>query len=266
MRRLRGKIIGWLALAALVMAAPAALRAADTDYRLGPGDLLRISVFGYPDLGIDTRVSETGNISYPFIGQIAVGGLSTAQAENLIATRLKDGAIVKMPQVSLLVVDYQSQKVAVLGQVAKPGQYPLDKSSRVIDALAEAGGPVTGLAADSATLLRKDGSKQLIDLIALFNGDATQNPAVIGGDTLFVPKAPQFYIQGEVQRPGVYKLERNMTVSQAIAAGGGLTTRGSSHRISCKRRDENGVVQTGSIKSSDPVLADDVLIIKESLF
>lgn len=257
-------VLSWLVTALLV--APASLRAADTDYHLGTGDLLHISVFGYPDLAIDARVTETGNISYPFIGQIVVSGLSTAQAEDLIATKLKEAAIVKMPQVSLLVVDFQSQKISVMGQVTKAGQYPLDKSTRVMDALAAAGGPITGLAADTATLLRKDGSKQPIDLVALFNGDPAQNPPVVGGDTLFVPKAPLFYIQGEVQRPGVYKLERGMNVSQAIAAGGGLTQRGSSRRIVAKRRDEKGVVQTGSIKSADPVLADDVIIIKESLF
>lgn len=253
-------------LAVFICSFPAMLHAAGADYLIGSGDLLRISVFGYPDLGIDSRVSESGNISYPFIGQLAVGGLSAAQAEDLIATKLKEAAIVKQPQVSLLVVDYQSQKIAVMGQVVKPGQYPLDKSSKVIDALAEAGGTVTGLAADEATLLRKDGSKQVIDLKALFDGDPVQNPAVLGGDTLFVPKAPQFYIQGEVQKPGVYRLERGMTVSQAISAGGGLTQRGSARRVLAKRRDEAGKEQTGSIKGSDPVAADDVLIVKESLF
>jgi polysaccharide export outer membrane protein len=265
-----------MALAATANADPVATVAAGTpvvsasppaaDYRLGSGDLLRITVFGYPDLGLDTRVSETGNITYPFIGQIVVAGLSASQAESLIARKLVDANIVKSPQVGLLVVDYQSQKIAVMGQVVKPGQYPLDKSSTVIDALAQAGGAITTMAADEATLIRKDGTKQVIDLIALFNGDPGQNPVILGGDTLFVPKAPQFYIQGEVQRPGVYKLERGMTVAQAAAAGGGLTARGTLRRVTCRRKDKTGKEQTGSIKAADPVAADDVLIVRESLF
>jgi polysaccharide biosynthesis/export protein len=242
------------------------VRAGGDDYPLGAGDLLKISVSGYPELGVDVRVSQSGNISFPYVGQISVVGSSTAAIESLLAQRLKQGAIVREPQVSVLVVDYQSRKIAVMGQVNRPGQYPLEASRRLIDLLAEAGGVISGAAADEAILLRRDGSKEAIDLQALFNGDASQNQEVASGDAIIVPRAPQFYVYGEVQRPGVYRLEPSMTVSQALSAGGGLTPKGSERRTVVKRRDGKGQVREISVRGSDLVRADDVLMVKESLF
>ena len=242
------------------------VQAADSDYRLGAGDLLRVSVFGSPELSGEVRVTESGNITYPLIGQVPVAGKSPAQVEALLVSAFTEGGYLKQPQVSVLVMEYRSQKVSVMGHVTKPGQYSLQQSSRVLDVLAEAGGPLREEAADSATLMRKDGSKASIDLVALFQGDPAQNHAVGGGDTVYVPRAPQFYVYGEVQRPGMYKLERGMTVSRAITAGGGLTTRGSERRVVIKRKDKNGKEEHYSAKGSDVLQADDVLMVKEGLF
>ncbi|MET0533827.1 MAG: polysaccharide export protein EpsE [Steroidobacter sp.] len=240
--------------------------AADTDYRLGPGDLLRVSVFGSPELSGEVRVTESGFITYPLVGQVQVSGKSPAQVEAQLVSQFTGGGYLRNPQVSVLVVEYRSQKVSVLGHVTKPGQYPLQSASRVLDVLAEAGGPVNEEAADNATLMRKDGSKATIDLTALFSGDPEQNHAVNGGDTIYVPRAPQFYVYGEVQKPGMYKLERGMTVSRAISAGGGLTTRGSERRVVIKRKDKQGKEQLYSARGSDLLQADDVLMVKEGLF
>src|SRR4051812_3250203 len=97
--------------------------AAGDDYRLGPGDVLKISAFGYPDLTSDNRISQSGNITFPLIGQLTVSGLTTRETETLIATRLAAGGFIQKAQVSVLVIEYQSQRVAVMGQVARPGQY-----------------------------------------------------------------------------------------------------------------------------------------------
>ncbi|MEP7243923.1 MAG: SLBB domain-containing protein [Gammaproteobacteria bacterium] len=237
-----------------------------TEYQLGAGDLLKINVFGYPDMSADVRVDEAGSITYAYVGQLAVGGHSARDVETLVADKLTTGGFIRSPQVSVLVADYRSQKVAVMGQVGRPGQYPLRKSSSVIDLLAEAGGVVNSIASDEATLLRADGTKQPIDLFALFDGDPKQNATVNAGDTIYVPKASQFYVYGEVQRPGTYRLERNMTVSQAISAGGGLTPRGTERRATVKRTPKGGKEQRISVKGSDSLQADDVLVIKESLF
>ena len=248
-------------------------QAANADYPVGAGDLLQISVAGYPELNVSERVSESGSISFPYLKTVAVGGKSSTEVESLIARKLVEGAIIRHPQVSVLVVEFQSQIASVMGEVNKPGQYPLITSRHLIDLLAAAGGPVIsptpgtyGVAADQATLVHKDGTSTKIDLTALFAGDPRQNVAVTGGDTLFVPRAPQFYVYGEVQKAGIYPLQRQMTVAQAISAGGGLTSKGSERRVMLKRRDQQGVEQEYSVSSADLVQPDDVLLIKQSFF
>lgn len=238
----------------------------NAEYQLGAGDLLKINVFGYPDMAADIRVDEAGSITYAYVGQLQVGGHSARDVEQLVAQRLTSGGFIRSPQVSVLVSDYRSQRVSVMGQVARPGPYPLRKSSSILELLAEAGGVINTSAADEATLLHADGSKVSIDLYGLFNGESGQNVPVSGGDTIYVPKASQFYVYGEVQRPGTYRLERNMTVSQAISTGGGLTPRGTERRATVKRRDPQGKEVKVGVKGSDLLQPDDVLLVKESMF
>jgi polysaccharide export outer membrane protein len=214
----------------------------------------------------DVRVDEAGSIRYALVGSLVVTGHSTREVETTLAQRLADGGFIRNPQVSVLITEYLSRKVAVMGEVAKPGQYALTQRSKVLDLLAEAGGVVTGMASDAATLLRADGSKMEVDLFKLFKGDPTENYVLEPGDTLYLPRASQFYIYGEVQRPGTYRLERRMTVSQAISAGGGLTPRGTERRATVKRRGTDGEEEILGVRGSDTLQADDVLQIKESLF
>jgi polysaccharide export outer membrane protein len=236
------------------------------DYRVGPGDLLRVSVFDHPELAADMRVSQSGNLTFPLLGQVAVAGRSPRDIESTLVQGLAGGGFVHEPQVSVLVIDYQSQKISVMGQVTRPGQYALTASQHALDLLAEAGGVVNMIAADEATLIKRNGDRVPIDLVAMFAGDPRQNPEVGAGDAIYVPRAPQFYVYGEVQRPGVYRLERKMTVSQAISAGGGLTPKGSDHRAVVKRRDASGKERKVSVSASDLLAPDDVLVIKQGLF
>lgn len=250
----------------LVLACTSTARAELEEYPLGAGDLVRISVFEHPEMAVEVRVDEAGTVSYPLVGALQVAGMSTREVEALLEQRLSAGGFIRNPQVSVLIAEYVSRKVAVMGEVAKPGQYVLTQASRALELLAQAGGVVTGEGADNAVLLRGDGSRVEIDLHELFRGNPEHNPAMAPGDTLYVPRAAQFYIYGEVQRPGTYRLERNMTVSQAISAGGGLTPRGTERRATVKRRDAEGNETEVSVKGSDRLQADDVLLIKESLF
>jgi polysaccharide export outer membrane protein len=236
------------------------------DYRLGAGDLVKIAVFDHDELGIDARISQSGNITFPLIGQVQVAGLSTREAELFLARRLIDGGFVKQPQVSVLVSEYQSQKVSVMGQVAKPGQYPLDASKRVLDALALGGGVLNDTAAEDVTLVRADGARIVIDLQKLFDGDPAMNLVVQDGDTVFVAHAPQFYIYGQVQHPGQYRLARHTSISQAISIGGGLTPRGTQRGAIVKRVDAKGKEHKVSVKDEDILQPNDVLLIKASLF
>lgn len=238
------------------------------DYRLGPGDVVRISVFNYPELAIETRISQTGNITFPLTGPIAIGDLTAAEAEGRIAGKLRQGGYISDPHVTVVVSQFKAREVAVMGQVKNPGKYPIEKQSRVMDMLAAAGGVTTADAGDTATLLRANGEKLVVDLKALFEGSPGQNPEVAAGDTLFVPKAPQFYVYGEVQRPGTYRLQRGMTVSQAISAAGGLTPRGTDTWPApiVKRRDATGVEQETSVDGSYALQPDDVLYLRERWF
>ncbi len=236
---------------------------------LGPGDILKITVYNNPDLSVETRVSEGGSISFPLLGQVTVGGLPTAAAEKKIAGLLESGRYVKQPQVNIIVTLLQSQQVSVLGQVLRPGRYPIDSTRNLMDLLALAGG-IAADGGDSVTLLRKrDGksSREVIDIVDIVrSGDARTDLTLSANDVVYVERAPHFFIYGEVQRPGVLRLERSMTVLQALAAGGGLTPRGTERGLRIKRRDAGGKLQIVEAHMDDLVQVDDVLYVKESLF
>ena len=240
------------------------------DYLIGPGDLLRISVFQNPDLTLETRVGEDGTISYPLIGTVKIGGGTIPAAERHIAQLLKEGGFVLKPQVSILLMTVRGSQVSVLGQVNRPGRYPIETANmRIADALATAGGIATTGADTVIFVGTREGkpSRQVIDVENLFGTpEAGRDLLMHAGDVLYVQRAPVFYIYGEVQRPGSYRLERDMTVMQALAAGGGLTPRGTQKGLRIHRRGANGKVQTVELGLDDPLQANDVVYVKESLF
>lgn len=251
------------------------LQAQQGDYRLGAGDAIKISVFQNPDLTVETRVAESGAVTYPLIGSVELGGLSIADAEQAIARKLRDGGFVQRPQVNILLVQVRGNQVSVLGMVNRPGRYPIETgNTRVSDMLATAGGamPSSSVAggADSVILAGIREGKPFrteIDIPALFiGGDSERDLPVNGGDILYVHRAPVFYIYGEVQRAGSYRLERNMTVLQGLAQGGGLTIRGTERGLRIHRRGPDGKVQIVTPEKSDAIKADDVLYVQESLF
>jgi polysaccharide export outer membrane protein len=240
------------------------------DYALGPGDVVKITVFQNPDLMTETRVTEAGTVTFPLVGQIQATGRGTAQLELAIAQRLRDGGFVNRPQVNVVVLQFKAMQVSVLGQVNKPGRYPLEQSkNRLTEVVALAGG-VTPLAADVVTLVTTDNGKEKkisVDLPELLrSGDLARDAVIKNGDIIFVDRYPVFYIYGEVQRPGQYRLERGMTVMQALAVGGGLTLRGTERGLRISRRDRSGAVGSQDTKPDDAVLADDVIFVRESMF
>ena len=246
-----------LALALFLFAAAAPAGAQPTE-KLGVGDALRITVFQQPDLTTEARVTENGTVPMPLVGEVKVTGLSTVEAGKKIAEQLKQGKFLKNPQVSVAVVTVRSRQVNVLGMVAKPGRYALDDtSSQLTDLIAAAGG-ITERGAEYVTLVR-EGKAQKMPLMA--KGVFLKN-----GDTIHVERAPVFYIYGEVSRSGAYRLEPNMTVMQAIAAGGGITPRGSDRRLKLRRADAKGKVVETDVTLRDVVKADDVIYVRESIF
>lgn len=247
-----------------------ALPASAKEYLLGSGDIVRISVYDQPDLALETRIDENGAINFPLIGNVTIAGETAANAQNRIAERLLRGGFVKNPQVNLVVVQYRSKQISVLGQVNRPGKYPLESVSTLTDVLALAGG-VSPAGADTVILVRKPEDKpkyiKKIDTLALYmDGKVELDMDVLQDDIIYVPRAPVYYIYGEVQRPGAFRLERDMSVMQALSVGGGVTVRGTQRGIQIRRRGADGKVMTIEPSLSDTVLADDVLYVKESLF
>ncbi len=256
-----------LCLAAMTLSVAAFGQSRET---LGEGDSVRITVFQNPDLTTETRISARGTITFPLVGEISLGGLTPAGAEARIAEQLIKGKFVLKPQVSLNVVRVRSRQVSVLGQVARPGRYPLDDtSSNLSDILALAGG-VSPTGDDSVTVMvTRNGktSKMEINVPTMYRtGDLSRNLELQNGDTIFVQRAPVFYIYGEVQRAGVYRLEPVMTVMQALSVGGGVTPRGTDRGLKIRRRKPDGTFLSVDAHLTDPVQADDVIYVRESLF
>jgi polysaccharide export outer membrane protein len=243
---------------------------AGQEYLLGPGDIIKISVFKNPDLSLDARVSEVGAIGYPLIGSVGVTGLTLPAAERKIAQMLKDGGFVLNPQVNILLTQALGSLVSVIGEVNTPGRYSIETAGGHLSGMLAAAGGIAQTGGDfvivTGTRLGKPFRRE-IDIVAMStSGNPADDIELDGGDTLFVRRAPLFYIYGQVQKPGQVRLERGMTVMQALAAGGGVTGKGTSRGIVRHRRDAAGKVKEESVSLDDDVHDEDVIYVKESLF
>lgn len=242
----------------------------NADYPLAAGDTIRIQVFQNPDLTLETRVSESGTISYPLIGTVNLGGISVAAAEKKIANALQQGGFLRQPQVTIVLLQVRGNQISVLGQVNRPGRFPLETANtRLSDMLATAGGIApTG---DDVVIVTGERAgkpfRRLIDVPAMYlNDKPAEDIVLLGGDTVYVQRAPMFYIYGEAQRPGAFRVERGMTVMQALATGGGPTARGTEKKLRLNRQGANGAVEQITPALTDPVLPNDVIYVDERLF
>jgi polysaccharide export outer membrane protein len=247
------------------------------DVTLGPGDIVRVSVYGQKDLDTVAQVSSDGTITFPLLGSVSIGGLAVRTAEQRIATELSSRSLVLEPQVTIFVersLAAESESVTILGNVSRPGRYPIQtmsaaSSENIADVIAMAGG-LDVEAADFLLLTRTVGGEQStlrVDLRQLLEqGDLKQNHVVRNGDIAFVPRMDEFFVYGEVRKPGVYRLRNSMTVIQALSASGGLTERGSEKGITVTRKSDNGSNRSIKVDMNDALQPDDVLIVKEGLF
>ncbi len=320
--------------------------------QLGAGDMLRITVYDNPDLTTETRVTSDDTINFPLIGEVSVAGKSVPETEKTIARELEKQGFLRNPQVNILVTEFLSQQVSILGNVTKPKRIPLHREVTLTDALALAGG-ITQLGSDSVSIISKnadsadkkklnlteilngtrpdvmvspgdiiyvhglqvsvlgavnnpgkypitDEATTVSDFIALAGGisatgsdevtltsnqpdseskkyvinlnemftaqDAGQNLSVQEGDVIYVPREPKFYIYGEVNNSGAYRYEKGMTVYQALAIGGGLSSRGTENGLTLKRKNAEGQFVTHEVDGTTTLQKDDVIHVKEAFF
>jgi polysaccharide biosynthesis/export protein len=274
-RRVLGLLAAsWMVCAAALAQSPApaaaATNAVPAEYRLGAGDVVRIVVFQNSDLTLETRVSEAGLISYPLVGSLRVGGLTVTAAEKLVADGLRNGNFVKNPQVTMVLLQVRGNQASVLGQVNRPGRYPLETAdTRLTDLLAMAGG-TAGSGSDMVVVTGTRNGQPFrleVDLPTLFAASGTgKDVLILNNDTIWVDRVPIVYIYGEVQRPGPIRLEREMTLLQALAAGGGPTSRGTEKGIKVHRKGSDGKVQVFELGMTDALREGDVVFVRESLF
>lgn len=238
---------------------------------VGMGDILRITVYGQPDLSAEVGVNDQGIINLPLIGALQVSGLKTSDIEKKIEQAYRDGKFLVNPEVSVDAVQVRSQLVSILGDIYQPGRYVIPGHLSLLELLATAGG-LQPTAAPYAIILRKntdDPSKSTeihIPLSDPASGSfSPKDIALENGDTVYIERKKLFYIHGEVNRPGEYPIEPEMNVMRAISIGGGMTQRASTWRISIYRTTD-GKSESMSAKLNTPVKAGDVIEIKESFF
>jgi polysaccharide export outer membrane protein len=235
------------------------------DYRIGPGDVLKITVWGHEDLTRSAVVAADGRMPFPLIGDVPVASLTPTQLEVRLRERL--GEYVVAPQVTVVVQEYRSQKVFVLGEVEKPGTYALTSQTQatLLDILSQAGGPsktagrqiivVRFPKSDAPVAPGAAGSQTLkANLKSLLDGDNRENIVLESGDTIYVPKLTSFFVLGEVKRPGAFSLEKDTTTLEAITLAGGFTERAapSVARVLRKRADGNQETVTLDLSGTDP--------------
>jgi len=250
--------------------------AAPSRYVLGPQDQLRITVFDEPELTNSYRIDADGFITFPLINRVAAGGLTPAELQDRIRSLLASGYL-KNPTVRIEIEQYKSQYVIVGGEVRAPGKIPMTGTMTLPEALAAADSPTAAASTEvivthakrpntDGTTPDKDPESLHVNLKQLQLGVAGQDVALQDGDTIFVPKAQTFYINGLVRNSGQFIWEPGLTVQQAIALAGGLTERGSDRRIRVDRRMPDGAIKEISVDLNGLVQPNDTLKISQRIF
>lgn len=254
------------------------------DYRLGAEDEIQIRVWDHDDLTRNVRVGLNGDISFPFIGQIKARGLTVQDLQQEMERRLGPKYIID-PHVSITVTDYKSQKYFVVGNVQKPGTYPLVKPIKVIEAISQAGGIASGsgsrpLSGAVAIIVRAqpgqrpkapqipdnlpESQKTIVSLSDALAGNPSQNIEIKNGDTIYVPNLV-YYVTGEVKSPNRYPFEEDMTVLMAVTTAGGFTdkaSRGRTYIIRGRPGDKHKV----KVGLEDLIHPGDTIVVPESWF
>lgn len=260
-------------------------------YRIGPGDVLQVAVYGHEDLSQSVVVQPGGGFAFPLVGSVAAAGATTEELEARIAHELARGDFLRDARVSVSVREYRSKVVFVVGELARPGTYPLAGETRVVEILSRAGplapsagsevlvvrplagadrpllpGEVQGGSAAGGQTRGSPAARVLhVDLAALQAGRLDQNVAIQPNDTVFVPRAEQIYVTGEVRNPGAFPFRAGLTARQAVALAGGFTVDASKGGAQLVRQLGTRP-QTLKVKLDEPLRPGDTLVIKAAWF
>jgi polysaccharide biosynthesis/export protein len=280
-----------LTLAAVLAQAPAPVSptppADARDYRIGPGDTLRVTVYGHEDLSPTVVVQPGGAFVFPLLGSVEAAGSTPAALEARLRERLAKG-LIREPQVSVVVQDYRSQVVFAVGEVTRPGAYPLAGETSVVELLARAG-PVSPNAGSEVIIVRPrskvdrpvlpdevgvagkttagatEAEVLRVDMREVRAGRLDRNLVLRANDTVFVPEATRVFVSGEVRNPGAFPFARGLTIRQAVSLAGGFTedaSKGSARVV----RVVDGETRELKLKVDQPLEPGDTVVVKAKLF
>jgi polysaccharide export outer membrane protein len=261
--------------------------AAPVEYALGAEDIVKVVVVGHDDLAQTLLVQADGTSIFPLIGRLKVAGLTPSQLEAELTKRLAQGYI-RSPQISVTVQEYRSKTVMVMGEVARPGPYPLSGNLRILEMLAKAGMgssasfevqvirplvptdrpllPAEIVGGDGAPAEAQAQAEVLkVDLRRVQQGDLDRNIALRPNDTVYVPPAAKFYVTGEARSPGAYTLTPGLTVREAVILAGGFGENASAGRTRVIREVE-GRKREVKVGLDDAVQPGDIIVVKGKLF
>jgi polysaccharide export outer membrane protein len=253
------------------------------DYVVGSQDVLNITSQDDATLSGKFTVEADLTFTFPLLGRVRAGGLTLREVESQLQAKLVDGGYFKDPQIMVSIEQYKSQKVFIVGEVRSPGAYALSGDMRLVEALALAGstlptaaGEVVIVPAGAESLMIRPSSVDEVEasgapvvrvnLRELQNGAFQQNVQLTGGDTVFVLKAENIYVFGQVKNPGAYPLQQDVTtVLQGLALAGGVTDRGATSRVEIVRT-VNGEQKKLKVKLEDALLPGDTIVVPQRFF
>ncbi len=241
---------------------------------LGPGDLIDVGVYNVPELATKGRIGSNGDIYLPLVDYVHLAGLTPEEAQNLIQKRLSDGGFVRNPHVNVFVDEHGSRGASLLGEVSKPGIYPIIGKERLFDLVSAAGG-FTSSAGRSISITHRDQSDRpvVVPLSRNLSDVPESNILIAPGDTIIVRKADVVYVVGDVGHPSGFLMDNGrLTILQAIALAGGTNKTAKLGGVKLIHRGTGGMTETTiqlkkilQAKAPDqPLQAEDILFVPSS--
>ena len=230
-------------------------------YVLGAGDVIEVTLVGRTDFQARVQIQVDGTARLPLVGDLKATNRTVLQFREDVRRALIDGGFYTSAQVAVVVATFASRYVTVLGEVVTPGLVPVDRSYHVSEILARVGGArPTG--ADEIVIRRETGEELTLMIREVATGGDSKDPLVYPGDKLFIATAPQYFIYGQVNAAGSYRVERGMSLRMALARGGGLTPLGSESRVKVFRDG----IELKKFDPGAPIKGGDVVVVGERFF